>query len=163
MSLKFVSYGMVKTATDVGVASSLYEKYTALDGQTTFSLAGSYRTGIYELEVYLNGVRQILGTDYLEVDEKTVQFVEPTVAGETVLFTVQEVRNSSLYQEFTATEGQTIFTLSSAYHPKYNSLQVYDNGILLRIVDDYNEIDEKTVELTYPAVKDSKITFREIL
>lgn len=163
MSLKFVTYGILRSSADVGIGSSLYEIYTATDAQTTFSLAGFYRPGTYELEVYLNGSRQMLGADYVEIDNKTVKFTTPVELGDTVLFSVQEMRNSSLYQEFTATAGQTVFVLTGSYHPRLNTLQVYDNGMLLRIADDYIETDEHTVTLTYPASENAKITFREIM
>ena len=155
-------HGMLRTSTDIGVGSSLYESYKATSEQTDFSLAGSYRVGTHELLVYVNGVRQTLGKDYREVNNRTVRFIEKLEAEDYVLFTVQEVRNSSLYQEFIAEEGQTEFRLTVPYHPGFNTLQVYDNGMLLRINDDYIESDETTIILTYGATEGSKITFREI-
>jgi hypothetical protein len=163
MALKFVMSGSLRVVSGIGVGGSLHEVYTAFSGQTDFTLAGSYRPGTYELLVYVNGVRQTVNIDYQEIDGKTVRFLTPLEAGDQVLFEVKEVRNTSLHQEFVAVDGQTRFTLSVPYHPGFNSLQVYENGILLRLYDDYIEVDDMTVELTYPAIAGTKYTFREVL
>lgn len=163
MALKFVMYGRLKTSSDAGLGHSLHEVYQASSGQIEFILAGSYRVGTHELEVYLNGVRQIIGTDYVEATNKTVQFKDPLEAGDTVMFAVTEVRNTTLHLEFVSTEGQTDFVLPQPYHINMNSLQVYSNGMLLRLNDDYEEVNDTTVRFLYPLTAGTKITFKEVI
>lgn len=73
----------------------------------------------------------------------------------------EETEANTLYQEFLAQEGQTLFVLGSSYHVGYNTLRVYENGVLLRIHDDYEEIDERTIRLLHEAELDAKYTFIE--
>ena len=55
-------------------------------------------------------------------------------------------------ENFTATEGQTVFTLATAYVPNVNALAVYRNGVRLIHGSDFTETDEVTVTLLDPCV-----------
>jgi hypothetical protein len=163
MALKFIMYGSLRTGSEAGIAAPLYEIYTATDGQQDFTLAGSFRAGLNELEVYVNGQRQYYGIDYTEPSDKDVHFIEPLEADDKVLFMVREVRNTTLHQEFVASAGQTHFTLARPYRLGSNSLQVYVGGQLQRIFDDYVEADDTTVIFLYGLQEGDKVTFKEIV
>lgn len=163
MALRFLVYGSLRTESEAGIGSGLYESYAAQEGQTVFSLGGTYRPGMNELQVYVNGVRQMLNVDYTETDNRTVTFLYPLEEGDLVLFTVSEVRRMTLHEEHVAEEGQTLFVLSRPYHPGWNSLQVYINGLLMRKEEDYREVDEYTVEFLYPLSAGMKVTFHEVV
>lgn len=48
-------------------------------------------------------------------------------------------------EKFTATAGQTVFTLANAYQPAGNTLSVYVNGLLVSLTTDYLETTANTV------------------
>jgi hypothetical protein len=48
----------------------------AISGQTVFTLPFSYTVGANTLDVYINGVRQILNSSYTETNITTVTFSE---------------------------------------------------------------------------------------
>lgn len=163
MALRFVMYGKLKNASDAGMGHALHEVFLATSGQTDFVLAGSYRMGVHELEVYLNGVRQTIEKDYTEVDTKSIRFTAPLELGESVMFAVTEVRNTTLHLEFVATDAQDTFVLTQPYHPNMNSLQVFADGRLLRLNDDYEEVNESTVRFLTPLAAGVKVTFKEVM
>ena len=49
---------------------------TATSGQTIFTVPFTYVVGSNKLNVYINGVRQILGSSYNETNSTTVTFTE---------------------------------------------------------------------------------------
>lgn len=60
----------------------------------------------------------------------------------------------------TATNGQTVFTLTSiSYAPGNSSLKVYEDGVLLEPVVDYTETSSTVVTLTEGAVTGARFTF----
>lgn len=68
---------------------SLHEIYRAADGQVDFTLASSYSTGNDSLIVFINGAFQTIGIDYIEVDSKNVQMLEPLEEDDIVVFRVE--------------------------------------------------------------------------
>jgi hypothetical protein len=61
--------------------TALYEEYDAGDEQTDFVLDHPYPMGNHALQVYVNGIRQSIFKDYLEIDQHTIQFTEPLIGG----------------------------------------------------------------------------------
>lgn len=61
--------------------TALYEEYIAEERQQVFKLKDTYVMGNYSLQVYLNGIRQSLNKDYIEVDNQTVMFNEQLLGG----------------------------------------------------------------------------------
>ena len=49
---------------------------TAVSGQTVFTVPFTYSVGANTLDVYINGVRQILTSSYTETTTTTVTFTE---------------------------------------------------------------------------------------
>lgn len=69
----------------------------------------------------------------------------------------------TLYQEVVSTEGQSIFTLlNGTYTLGDNSLQVYVNGMLMRIGgdNDYVEVDNQTIQFNFGLVNGDVVVFR---
>lgn len=163
MALKFTVYGDSTPPVNVGIGAGFDELISATDGQLIVSLGNRYRPGTRELEVYLNGVRQVLNVDYTEVDPFTIQFVEPLETGDEVYVTVGEVVNQSLFQQFVAGVGQLSFVLSKPYRVGMHTLQVHENGQLLTVNEDYIEEDEYTVTFTQAPQEGARITIREVL
>ena len=49
---------------------------TATSGQTVFTVPFTYTVGAKTLDVYINGIRQILSSSYTETTSTTVTFTE---------------------------------------------------------------------------------------
>lgn len=64
------------------------EKQTATQGQTVFTLIGfEYQTGTNNLSVFVNGSKQISGTNYAETSASVVTFADGLNVGDIVEFT----------------------------------------------------------------------------
>lgn len=61
--------------------TALYEEYIAEEGQDTFELGSEYPMGNHSLQVFLNGIRQSIEKDYIEVSNRMIRFNEPLVGG----------------------------------------------------------------------------------
>lgn len=61
---------------------------TATAGQTVFTVPFTYQTGTNMLNVYIQGIRQILGSNYNETNSTTVTFTESVPVGAKVQFCV---------------------------------------------------------------------------
>ncbi len=139
----------------------LYHELRPAEGQTRVVLPKPYRVGTRQLEVLWNGVWMVLGDDYTEVDEYTVDFIDPLESDDLVIFQVRAVINSGLHEEYLAIEGQKTFTLISPYGINENILQVFRNGVLQRKGRDYREIDQYKVEFVRSCKADDMITFHQ--
>jgi hypothetical protein len=62
------------------------ETVTATAGQTVFDLALDYVPGVNNLAVFVNGSKQIVGTNYTETDSDTVTFLTGLNVGDLVQF-----------------------------------------------------------------------------
>jgi hypothetical protein len=54
--------------------------------ETVFTIGMGYLPGAHNLEVYVDGLRQNLGLDYVETDDSTVTFMHPIMHGSVVVF-----------------------------------------------------------------------------
>ena len=86
--------GTVNAATTTS-NSQLREVFTATAAQTVFNTAFTYTVGLNQLDVYVQGLKKLLTTDYVETDSNTITFVsglnvddvveiEATIGGEIV-------------------------------------------------------------------------------
>lgn len=125
----------------------IVEKFTATAGQTVFNLGNSYTPGQDELQVTINGVFQVTPENYTETDSTTITFVSGLDAGDFVV--VSNLKNSDIsvqLEKQTATEGQTLFTLTTfTYTIGDNKLLVYVNGILQTTPEGYAETSTSSV------------------
>jgi len=77
-------------ATSTGGGTFHYEEATSTASQTVFDISGfTYSVGENQLDVYVNGVYQIIGDSYEETDNNTVTFNSGLNAGDRVVFAVR--------------------------------------------------------------------------
>jgi hypothetical protein len=62
------------------------EVYRPSQPTTVFSLKNKYHPGLGEVEVWYNGIRAVLGQDYVETDMYTITFLYPVQPGDIVIF-----------------------------------------------------------------------------
>lgn len=150
-----------------GFAQVDSEVITASAQQTVFTLTTiTYAPGTDNLAVYRNGLRLLVGLDYVETNSTTVTLTRGVAAGNQLLFESgriigQDVSSVAVASErITASAQQTVFTLSSiSYVPGNNSLAVYSNGLKLSLGLDYVETNSNTVTLTAGADAGDQLTF----
>jgi len=126
------------------------QHYTVTDvDQAVFILTQfHYVVGTGSLTVYINGVYQRAGIDFLETSFNSFTMISHTFAvGDTVSAVGNvEIASGPLNPWGTSTEtqyaaeGQTVFTIASAAYVANNgSLRVYINGLLEELGDSYTE------------------------
>jgi hypothetical protein len=124
--------------TNIGAATSISSQVTtATQGQTAFTSPGAHNDGTKQLtvEAYINGVRQRKDTDFSVSSTSTVTLSSGAKVGDEVQ--IQVHYGHTLDQEsFTATQGQTVFTISGDFAAQKN-FKVFLNGIKLRKTTDY--------------------------
>lgn len=114
------------------LSSAIRQSLTpSTEGQTVFTVAGGYAPNA--LDVYYNGSKLQPVTDVTTSSGSTITLQFPTtltdvidVVGVNVLSAIGSVSR----QSFTATAGQTTFTVSGGYQP--NAIDVYQNGVKLQ-------------------------------
>jgi len=143
---------------------ALHEEYIATSGQRVFRLKDTYPMGEKALEVYVNGIYQSSGRDYNEIDEYTIEFIEPLIGedvtgmgADVVTFRVSvgayDIHDQSLVQRIDKIDD---------FHKQYmkpNTVEyVYDtNGRLEQEV--FSGIGYHVVDYTYtPEGKQRTIT-----
>lgn len=144
---------------DVGYP--LYQEFRSEVDQTIFNFTQEYRVGTRQLEVYLNGLRMVVDSDYIETSESSIEFTFPMELDDHVIAMVRSVISSGVHEEYVATAGQKRFTLSNPYAIYQNILQVYRNGVLQRKGRDYRELTQFVVEFYQGLEEDDAITFHQ--
>ena len=87
-----------------GLISSDLETQTATASQTVFTLSGiSYTPGVNNLSVYINGLKQFIGTSYTETSGTVVTFTEGLQVGDVVQFVTNESTTSVVSDSGTVT------------------------------------------------------------
>lgn len=147
-----------------GAAPTLFEEFTATDKQSRFELtASTYVKGDHSLQVFVNGQLMRVGADndYIEVDNKTIEFNFGLDLDDIVVMRVSGGKSGpSLHEIYRATQGQQDFELASSYSTGNDSLVVFINGAYQTLGIDYTEVDSKNVRMTEPLEKDDLIIFR---
>lgn len=131
------------------------EEFTASAGQTTFTLANTYKPTPNgdRLLVFVNGQKMIKDLFYTEAGVNQVDIIPPSpfIGGETVEFYTLadvETNEATFVRELqTVTiNGQTTFNLNLlSYTPGSNNLFVYRNGQKAVIGVDYTEVSTTQV------------------
>lgn len=144
---------------DVGYP--LYQEFRAAAEQTVFNFTQEYRMGTRQLEVYLNGLRMVADSDYIETSESSIEFTFPMELDDHVIAMVRSVISSGVHEEYIATARQKKFTLSNPYAIYQNILQVYRNGVLQRKGRDYRELTQFVVEFYNELEEGDTVTFHQ--
>ena len=148
----------VTSPTNPSVTAMVRATFTATAGQTSFTITGGYIPGA--VDVYYNGTKLVNGTDV-----NTSSGTAIVLASGAALNAIIDVVGINYYtnaggvttpvrQSFTATAGQTTFTITGGYSPTY--CDVYQNGVKLINGTDVNVSSGSTVVLaTGAAVSDT--------
>ena len=147
-----------------GAAPSLFEEFTATDQQMRFTLtASTYIKGDHSLQVFVNGQLMRVGADndYIEVDNKTIEFCFGLDKDDVVVMRVNGGKSGpSLHEIYRAAHEQQEFQLASSYSTGNDSLVVFINGAYQTLGVDYIEVDSKNVHMIEPLEKDDLVIFR---
>lgn len=103
---------------------------TATAGQTVFPVYGGYALGF--VDVFMNGILLVETADFTANDGANVTLLSGAAAGDELMIvaytpTTQIANRAEVRQSFTATAGQTTFTVTGGYIP--GMLSVYLNGV----------------------------------
>jgi|TARA_R100000027_G_scaffold54168_1_gene43193 hypothetical protein len=134
----FIGDGSGLTNLKIGAATSIAcGVTTATQGQTAFSTLHPHNDGTTQqsVEAYINGIRQRKDVDFSVSSTSTVTLTTGATVGDEV--SLQVHYGHTIEQEsFTATQGQTVFTISGGFSPSKN-IKVFLNGVKLRKTTDY--------------------------
>jgi hypothetical protein len=148
----------------------LYEVFKSLPDSTTLITlsTGQYEPGTIELEVFKNGVLQKLGTDYQELTPTTFQFLEPLLTTDIVVCRVRDRAGIKLpvaiKREHVIVSDTTssTFSLQHSFLQPGVSLEVYQNGVLLALDEDYTTPADYTVRFVQTPPVGSLVYFQVI-
>ena len=158
------------TVFEIGAGSSLstanniltYE-FTATASQTSFAV--TYSAANDHINVYFNGV-WLPPTDFTATSGTAVVLDTGAAVGTEIV--VQQIKAINLTagsditeHEFTATSGQTSFTISGGYDTSSSDLEVFVNGVKLR-AGDFTSTSGTTIVLGTAAVVNDEVTVRVI-
>lgn len=126
---------------------------------------GSFVKGKNELEVFRGGLRQSIGDDYVEVDDKEIEFVNPLWMGEIVVLRVRDRKgiasNLGFHSEYIiTTEDTRDFTINYMFDREGKWLEVYLNGVLQSLGKDFVIISTNSIRFNEPVYKGSLVYFR---
>jgi len=151
----------------IGTLSYIYYVYKCEeDGITNVRLdKGYFVKGRDELEVFRGGLRQIIEDDYIEVDDREIQFLDPLNAGEIVVMRVRDrlgIANSlGFHSEYIITTEETKdFILNYKFDKEGKWLEVYLNGLLQSLGEDYVILTTNSIRFTEKVPRGSLVYFK---
>lgn len=151
----------------VGTLSYVYYVYKCEeDGVTNVRLdEGYFVKGRNELEVFRGGLRQLVDDDYIEVDDKEIQFLDPLRSGEIVVMRVRDrfgITNSlGFHSEYIITTEETRdFIINYKFDKEGKWLEIYLNGILQTLGEDYIIATTNSVRFIENVPKGSLVYFK---
>ena len=112
------------------VNSMIYDTFTAIASQTTFTTSQSYTSG--KISVFKNGAKMRNGSDVTVTSGSSVVFAVACTLNDVIDIDYPTASTSGnfIYDTFTATASQTTFTSSTSYTG--NKIDVYVNGAKVR-------------------------------
>ena len=140
------------------------ERFTGDGSNRVFDLTlGTYKTGVGQTMVFIDGVYQVRDVDYQETDTDTITFFSSTTPTldaevEVVITTGVHVFENIL----TAFTGQSRLDLTNRMQLGGNAILLFKNGSLLRRIDDYTDLGCERIFLTTPAVYGDEFTVYEL-
>jgi hypothetical protein len=137
-----LSFASASGSGSVGAATSISDQlFTATQGQTSFTSTQDFTNK--SVQIFLNGLKLRSGVDYSTSNPTTVTLVEGAKLGDKVNIVVSY--NYTLDEEyFTATQGQTTFSLTGSFSSPDN-IKVYVNGVKLRKTIDFGSSSAVTL------------------
>ena len=103
--------------------------------KTTFTVSGGYT--LNQIDVYLNGLKLLSGTDFTATNGSTVVLSSAAAPGDIIEFVINKpfnIASTAVEENFTATNGQTAFTTTQDFTSE-TYVQVFINGVKIRKSD----------------------------
>ena len=148
-------------------ATRLRDEFSATASQTVFNLTFDYELDEKALHVFVDGqlMRPGASNDYVETDATTITFNSGRTLGSDVV--IETLRNAvpvdldsvQFRDDFTPLTSTSAFDLSSTFVANGKNLQVYIDGQLQTVTDDYTETDTDTVTFVDPVPSGSHVSF----
>lgn len=149
------------------IHSYLYYVYECEEnGTTNIRLdEGTFRKGRNELEVFRGGLKQLIGDDYIEVDDREIKFNDPLWMGEIVVLRVRDrsglINNLGFHSEYIiTTENEVDFTINYMFDMEGKWLEVYLNGVLQSLGEDYTITSTNSIKFVEEVYKGSLVYFQ---
>lgn len=148
--VEVVGLGAVSSVTSN--SQVVYQQFTAAANQTTFTVTGGYNAGL--VDVFVEGIKLVNGVDVNVSNGSTVVVANTLTSGSMVevrgiTASVNPSSTAMVRQSFTATAGQTSFTVTGGYIP--GAVDVYYNGAKLVNGTDVNNSSGTAVVLAIGA------------
>lgn len=126
------------------------EEQLALSTQTVFPLnTFTYTLGNNSLVVFKNGMLQLIGVDYNEIDSSTIGFVNPQNLNDKITFIKLDVSICQTEYVSAVNGSDTIlFTTLTYSQNNPNSIIVFRNGVIQEKGIDYNQINTNTIQFS---------------
>lgn len=144
--------------------SSILGEFFAYKRQRTFKLHAPYNPGTNQMMVMLNGLLVFNEVDYIEVNNRTVEFKYPLDEDDYVVFALSTTNPASvIVTQMVEIEARIRqIKLEHSYMPNSDSLRVFLNGVQLQegINGDYTEIDTRTVDFNIDLLPGDNLAFR---
>lgn len=143
------------------------QAFTASASQTVFTLTSfTYSVGTGSLYVYVSGLMQRPGIDFLETGSDSFTLTTPVPAG-TIVLAIAMVEVSAVLDQSTgmveiyhAVGGESLIPVHHfSYTPTSGRLQVFRNGLIQTVADDYTETSSNSITLVESLDVGEKIKF----
>lgn len=145
------AWGAIGGSGGVGTSQYVRQTFTATAGQTSFTVTGGYTPD--SVDVFQNGVKLVNGSgnDVTITSGTAVVLATGAAAGDIIDVIGLASGNfagpaTAKRQNFTASAGQTVFTVTGGYTP--NQLDVFQNGTKLLNAVDVDVSNGSTFTLT---------------
>lgn len=157
----FTSFSL-QTEFTIGSEPVYRQEIVLEEGQTIVQLSSPYEVGSRDLMIWWNGLLQERDADYFETSSTTIELADPAVEGAVIIALIFDTGGTNAVytkEQHTASDSQQVFELEYPYKVGKNHLLVFQNGQLQKVGNDYNEIDNQTVEIVDPCYDGEKLTF----
>lgn len=139
----------------------------AFEGQKIFKSKKPYEVGSNNLQVMLNGLLMMKDTDYTEVDNYTIEFLDGLKEDDYVLLVYSGSSNENvvLVENIIIEESNRYVKLSMPFEKDVNAIKVYLNGIFVspeieNIKGDYIEHDDSTIKFNFDLDEGDRVIVR---
>lgn len=140
----------------------LQENFAGNGTKTAFVLTfGTYRTGLGQTLVFVDGEYKVLGADYTETNSTTVTFTTAPAAGTRVEIVVTDgVCQFETFENVIG--GQTTLDLSTRLLRGGHAVLLFKNGLKLLRIDDYVDVGCERISLSAATVYGDDFSVYEI-
>ena len=164
--VEIVALNTFQTSSSSHVYDKQTENLTADDASPTYSITNGYTVG--KIDVFVNGVK-LAEADFTATNLSTISLADPRFNGDVIefiswqpisIFEPSVGNGTTTTETFTATSGQTTFTLANAY--TVGAIEVYLNG-LKQVVGAGNDYVANKTSAPYTVVLNIGATTGDVL